>query len=128
MDWMKILDSFGLAGLFGIAFVTLMFCIIKWTLDFVGKLINTYNIDRENWLKQAIAERENWLKAIDKQNDTWSLHTQQAKIFHELVNEAHKYQREEHQRIESALNITCSSLKQVETALGRINGYTDEHR
>jgi hypothetical protein len=127
MDWMKIVDSFGLAGLFGIAFVTLMFFTIKWTLNFVGKLINQYNTDRENWLKQASIDRENWVKAVDRQSDAWNTHTQQATIFHELVQEAHKYQREEHQRLEAALNTTCSSLKQVETALGRINGYTDHH-
>lgn len=125
MDWIKVLDSFGLAGLFGIAFVVLMFCIIKWTLDFVGKLINQYNTDRENWLKQAIAERDNWLKAIDKQNDTWSLHTQQAKIFHELVNEAHKYQREEHTKMIDILNSGISEHKEMILTLGRINGYTD---
>lgn len=126
MDWTLILKEYGIAGLLVLAMVSLLFVIIKWTLDFVGRLINQYNTDRENWLKQALVEREGWMKAIDKQSDIWDIHTQQAKIFHELVNEAHKYQREEHQRMELSQNLTCASLKQVEQALGRINGYVKE--
>jgi len=126
MDWIKIMQESGLAGMFGIAFVLLMFCIVKWVLKFVGDLIKQYNADRENWLKQAANERESWMKVIDRQTEAWNGHTVQAKAFQEMVGEAHKYQREEHLRLEMMQNATCASMKQVEQALGRINGYVKD--
>lgn len=47
--------------------------------------------------------------------------------FSNNVNEAHKFQREEHAKMTENQISVCGSLKQVEQALGRINGYTDGH-
>ena len=46
--------------------------------------------------------------------------------FTTTVNEAHKFQREEHKEQINALKDIPLVLKEITTTLGRINGYTHE--
>lgn len=113
MPW-HTFEQFGLLGLVIGAVIFLLFLVIKWTLS------TTKDI-----LKQAAQEREAWIKAFGD-------HTEQARLFHESVKDAHNYQREEHRQFSinqnessKAMAMICQSLGQVEQALGRINGYKD---
>lgn len=105
--------DYGLLGLIMGSVVALLFFVIKWTLA------TTRDI-----LSQAARERESWQKAVERMSEAWTAHTAQALQFHEMVTEAHKFQREEHLRMLDNQNIVSASLKQVEQALGRINGYS----
>ena len=91
-------SQYGLLGLMVCAIVTLLFIIIKWTLATTRDILNTAREERELSNK----ERECWMKAFNA-------HTEQAKLFHESVKDAHDYQRQEH--------------KEMIEILGRINGY-----
>ncbi len=98
MDGISIFKEFGLLGLVIGSVIILLFFVIKWTLATTKDILN-----------QAAVEREAFRKCIAE-------HTEQAKIFHEQVNEAHKYQREEHSRM-------IKSLDEINSSLVRINGY-----
>lgn len=111
MPW-HAFEQFGLLGLVIGAIIFLLFLVIKWTLATTKEILN-----------QAAREREEWVKAFN-------LHTEQAKLFHESVKEAHIYQRQEHAAFaenqnesSKAMALICQGLGQVEQALGRINGY-----
>jgi len=93
-----VVREFGLGIVLALAMTTLLFVIIKWTLATTKDILN-----------QAAKERECWHKAISE-------HTEQAKVFHDSVQEAHKYQREEHKEM-------IGQLKEITITLGRINGY-----
>ena len=105
MDPMSMWKEYGLLGLMCGAVITLLFIVVKWTLA------TTRDI-----MKQASIEREYWQKIVDRMNDTWNNHTAQAKQFHDSVQEAHRFQREEHGTI-------MKGLGEITVALGRINGY-----
>lgn len=90
--WVK---ELGIAGLIFVPF----FFLLRWLLQEV-KLI----------LERETAERNLWAAIIRGFQDNISEHTLQAKVFHESVIEAHRFQREEH--------------KEMIITLGRINGYT----
>lgn len=106
----KIVAEYGLAtGIF-----VLLFFIIKWILEEVKKI-----------LEREASERMEWAEIIRGFQVSLSEHTTSARAFHEEVKEAHRYQREEHLKIADNQNTVCSSLKEVEKALGRINGYVD---
>lgn len=92
--------EYGPVGLMMFAVVGLLFLVIKWTLQTTKDILN-----------QSAIEREAFRKCIDE-------HTIQSKEFHAQVNEAHKYQREEHKEI-------AGQLKEITITLGRINGYKD---
>lgn len=104
--------EYGLLGLMCCAVIVLFFFVLKWVLKFVATLINQFNLDRESWLKQAAEERCTWQKSLDRQTEAWLIHNEQAKLFHDTVQEAHKFQREEH----------AEMIK----SLGRINGYKND--
>jgi len=93
--------EFGLGIVLALVMATLLFIIIKWTLATTKDILN-----------QAARERECWHKAIAD-------HTEQAKVFHDSVQEAHKYQREEHKEM-------IGQLREITITLGRINGYKRE--
>lgn len=84
--------EYGLIGLIIGAVILLLFIVIKWTLA------TTRDI-----LKQAAEERCAWQLAIGGINKAIDEHTSQAKAFHEQVNEAHRFQRSEHQEMIIAL-------------------------
>jgi septation ring formation regulator EzrA len=100
-------------------------------------LVNHILKQQKDILSMATKQNEQFVEAINR-------HTNQAEKFHEMVTEAHKYQRDEHKdmlknqtEISSTLAKVCNgldnvnksfdrtnnSLDQVEKALGRINGY-----
>jgi uncharacterized phage-associated protein len=97
-NWFMAFKEYGLVGVIMFAVIALLFFVVKWTLQ------TTRDI-----MVQAAKEREAWQAAIGNVNDCIKEHTSQARAFHEQVNEAHKFQREEH--------------KEMITTLGRINGY-----
>jgi hypothetical protein len=105
MDPMSIWKEYGLLGLMCGAVITLLFIVVKWTLA------TTRDI-----MKQASIERECWQKIVDRMNETWNNHISQARAFHDTVQEAHKYQREEHA-------VMMKGLTEITVTLGRINGY-----
>lgn len=105
--------EFGITGLIMGSVVALLFLVIKWTLATTKDILaqNAKQVDAFNDLQKS------WITAL---ND----HTIQARSFHDEVKQAHIFQREEHQKLAENQNTVCSSLHQVEQALGRINGYT----
>jgi hypothetical protein len=100
MPQYDVLKEFGLGAFLAVAVFGLLFLIIKWTLATTKDILN-----------QAKAERECWRTTIDILNKNIIEHNERAKSFSDTVNEAHKFQREEH--------------KEMITILARINGYKD---
>ncbi|MFA5727344.1 MAG: hypothetical protein WC886_06865 [Saccharofermentanaceae bacterium] len=103
----------GLLGLMCAAIILLFFFVLKWVLKFVGELISQFNSDRESWIKQASEERSSWQKTIDKQNEVWTVHTEQAKLFHENSQEAQRFQRQEHSDIIKGQEKIITSLNEI---------------
>jgi septal ring factor EnvC (AmiA/AmiB activator) len=103
-------QQFGLIGLLAGTMSLILFFIIKWTLATTKEI-----------LSQSAKERECWQSNIKEINKSMDAHTAQAKQFHEQVNEAHKFQREEHKEM-------IGQLREITVTLGRINGYKNEHK
>lgn len=85
------------------------------------------------WLIKYILERNkqredvimNMLTADVKHlTDSLSNLTINMTNFSNAVNEAHRYQREEHKDLSDAHSAMITTLKEVTITLGRINGYT----
>lgn len=90
----------GLGVTLAIATFAAFFFLLKWVLKASEKMLERmHEQEMKSW--QVM---EGYQKALNE-------HTSQAKEFHNAVQEAHKYQREEH--------------KQMIETLGRINGYKD---
>jgi uncharacterized coiled-coil DUF342 family protein len=104
----SILKEYGLGIFLAVGNIALLFLIVKWTLSTTKDILN-----------QSAKERECWHNSIMKVNQAIDDHTAQAKEFHSTVNEAHRYQREEHKEM-------IGQLKEITISLGRINGYRDE--
>lgn len=112
MEGLHSWGQFGLVGLMAGAVIMLLFIVVKWTLDTTKAIL-------AQLFKQTEAFNEMqklWNTAIDR-------HTDQAKAFHDEVKDAHKYQRDEHEKLQRSLDKTCDCLSEVEKSLGRINGY-----
>jgi hypothetical protein len=109
--WAK-LAEYGLAGIvIGMLFVILWRMLI-WVMKWVDKQADQHN-----------AERLSWLKVLESLNQSIELHNQGSIEARKATEEAHKYQKAEHEKLAEGMNTVCSSLKETEKALGRINGY-----
>lgn len=104
MDLSK-LDEFGLAG----AVIAILFFIIWKILVWVMSFVKTIT-------EQHKEERREWLGIMNELKTSINLHNQSSIESRKSSEEAHKFQREEHKA-------QLDSMKQVEQALGRINGY-----
>lgn len=100
---------------YGVAIVGLVLCVrfLSWLI----KYILERNKQREDLYMSLMTN--------DLQHLTSSMKDLTANItsFANGVNEAHRFQREEHQKQLEKSEIICGSMKQVELGLGRINGY-----
>ena len=104
----KVVSEYGLAtGIF-----LLLFFIIKWILEEVKKI-----------LEREAKERSEWAGIIQGFQRGLLEHTANAQAFHDEVKEAHRYQREEHLKLAELQDTTCRNMKEIEQALGRLNGY-----
>lgn len=93
----ELLKELGTVGIVAIP----LFFLIKWIAEeFKALLVREYE-ERQKWLCVI----QGFQKAIDE-------HSEQARTFHRTVEEANRYQRDEH--------------KQMIETLGRINGYKHE--
>lgn len=89
---------------FGIGVISVAAIIyLLWT--FAKSSLAQQRIMTEN----AVEERKAWQTVIGNITKGLDEHTAQSRAFHDSVNEAHKFQREEH--------------REMITILGRINGY-----
>ncbi len=102
----KVLGEYGLAG--GI-FLLLFFC-IKWILEETKKILERESVERKQWtsiiqgFQKNIADNSLQLITFQNQNA-----------------EAHKYQKQEHEKM-------ISNLDEHYKVLVRINGYKDDHK
>lgn len=84
---------YGLGIVLAIGGMVMLFFIIKWVL-----------IEKRD-------ERRMFNDIISQMNKSIDKHTEQAAVFHQMVVEAHKYQREEHQRMIDTLQQVSARLK-----------------
>ncbi|MEI8350105.1 MAG: hypothetical protein WCI77_08115 [Candidatus Omnitrophota bacterium] len=75
--------------------------------------------------EQYSVERGIWLKTLDALNNSIQLHSQGSIEARKTQEEAHRYQKSEHEKLAENMNTICSSLKETEKALSRINGYKE---
>jgi HSP90 family molecular chaperone len=85
-----------------------LFFLIKWIAE-------EFKAD----LKRSADERAKWQEIINGFQRELQAHTLNAASFHEQVTEAHRFQREEHEKL-------MSQMDEVSKTLLRINGYKDE--
>jgi hypothetical protein len=112
MDFSKLYEY----GLLGVMLGLVLFAlwkIIVWLMAFIKE-------DRE---RQAV-EREKWLCRLEKLDESIRKTADNIDNHDKRAEERGRYVKEEHAKTISQGEIICSSLKQVEQALGRINGYT----
>ena len=100
-SWMTFCREMGLGVTLALAVFAAFFFLLKWVLKASEKMLDRMH---EQEIR-AWTVMDGYQKALQE-------HTAQAKDFHNSVNEAHKYQREEH--------------KEMILTLGRINGYKPE--
>ncbi len=91
MDWINWIEKIGLPAGIILIISSMFFFLLKWVLQTSKCMIDSWQVS---------------LKGL---NDQFIVMQQANKNFTDQVNEAHKYQREEH--------------KEMITILGRINGY-----
>lgn len=96
--WMNFCREMGLGVTLAIATFAAFFFLLKWVLKASEKMLERMH-EQE---MRAWTVMEGYQKALQE-------HTAQAKEFHNSVQEAHRFQREEH--------------KEMIASLGRINGY-----
>jgi flagellar motility protein MotE (MotC chaperone) len=104
----NLFKEYGLLGLMCGSVIFLLFLVVKWTLQTTKEIMN-----------QSAKERECWRDTIEKVNKSIDDHSTQARMFHETVNDAHKFQRDEHKEM-------IKQLGEITITLGRINGYKHE--
>jgi hypothetical protein len=104
MEWVRIFEQYGLVGLvIGILFFMAWRRDI-WIMAFVKE-------QRDQMAK----ERECWQEKYDKIDYSMKQHNEQAREFHQTVNNAHDYQRREHEKM-------IQNLEEQYKVLLRING------
>ncbi|MHB8131551.1 MAG: hypothetical protein ACYDEX_21425 [Mobilitalea sp.] len=100
--------------------------IICWAKTFIsGQALQYFNSVTE-LTKQHNTERIAWLETLANLHHSIELHNQNSIEARKATEEAHKYQKAEHEKLSESMNIVCNSLKQTEQSLGRINGYIKE--
>jgi hypothetical protein len=104
MDWAKFTEY----GLIGLTIGVLFFMAWRrdvWIMAFVKEMTAAHN-----------KERECWNDTYNKINKSIEDHSAQTREFHSSVHEAHRYAREEHEKM-------IGQLDEITITLGRINGY-----
>lgn len=94
----EVLGKYGIGGLMMIVLCFISYLIIKHILKQSDKILDS-----------AMTAQKEWQRAIDE-------HTAQAKSFHDQVTEAHRYQKQEHEKM-------IENLGEQAKVLARINGY-----
>ena len=107
MDLTKF-SEYGLLGLFMGVVLFILFKMIVWVMAFVKEQSDCHSKERTTWLEIITAMKQ----SIDS-------HNMNSNELRTNIQEAHKFQREEHQ-------IMIGNLKEITTTLGRINGYKKE--
>ena len=109
--WAKFME-YGLAGtvIAGLFFV--LWRMLIWVMKWVDKQAEQHN-----------SERLSWLKVLEGLNRSIELHNQGSIEARKAAEEAHRYQKDEHEKLADGMSTVCSSLRETEKALGRINGY-----
>lgn len=140
MDLMTIVKTLGEFGMGIVAVAAILF--MSWRLLIKGEKV----LDRV--MNEAAADRERAADLFKRLAQVIDEHTAQAKVFHDQSTSAHGFQREEHKDMICNLRDICSSMKEqvdmlkrvdedrgkehremikclveIQTALGRINGY-----
>jgi len=112
--WAK-LTEYGLAGVIIAILFVFLWRLLVWVMAWVDKINTQHN-----------AERETWIRRLESLDQSIQLHNQSSIESRRATEEAHRYQKAEHEKLADQMNIITSSLKQTEQALGRINGYIKE--
>ena len=118
--WGK-LAEYGLAGVVIAILFVILWRMLIWVMAWVDKQAAQHN-----------AERLSWLKVLEALNQSIELHNQGSIEARNASVEAHRYQKEEHEKLLTHMDNVCgglnkvnNSLEQTEKALGRINGYKE---
>ena len=106
MDLAKF-SEYGLLGLMIAAVVFMLWRMLVWVMAWVDKQA-----------AQHILERKAWIESLEGLNNSIQLHNQGSIEARKMTEEAHRYQREEHQKFAAQNDEICK-------ALGRINGYKE---
>lgn len=101
MDFAKLFSDYGFNGIVIGTLFFILWRMLVWVMKWVDKQS-----------EQHEAERTLWLETINKINASIDAHNLTSIEARKTVEEAHKYQREEH--------------KKMVEILGRINGYKKE--
>jgi hypothetical protein len=97
MDYLSaIVELISKAGIAIVAVGSMIY--MSWKLLLWGKQI----VDTA--LTQMDKQNTSWQAAVDRSTKALEEHTQSACTFHDRSDEAHKYQREEHQKLISILD------------------------
>ena len=104
--------------------------ILIWVMAFFKEQTAQHTAERVNWIETQKLERQAWVRtqegfiqSLNKLDQSIQNHTASSVEARNATAEAHKYQRDEHEKMLEQLNTTCNCLNEVEKSLGRINGY-----
>ena len=107
MDFTKF-SEYGLIGLIIATLFFILWRMLIWVMRWVDKQSEQHN-----------AERAMWLKTLDTLNNSITIHNQGSIEARKMTEDAHRYQRQEHEKFAEQNNEICK-------ALGRINGFVRE--
>lgn len=104
-ELMKLFSQYGFNGIVTATLFFIVWRLLVWVMKWVDK-----QDDRHN------KERETWLEIISTMKQLIDLHNQNSVENRNANAEAHKYQREEHEKM-------MENLGEQGKVLARINGY-----
>ena len=106
-ELVKLVTEMGLGAALAMLVFTAFFFLLKWVLKVSSDQLIAMAEERKSWLEAQRSFNEQ-LHCLQEQSKMNMIASQ---AFYETVNEAHKFQREEH--------------REMIQILGRINGYKD---
>lgn len=114
MDYGAVAKEFGIAGMYQIGVIALLFLIVKWVLQFTKDQKASHDAERKVWHELDTAK----LKVLDSIIDSLKRHDEKAE---ERGND----NREEHKDFMVKQQVHTEQMIEVCSALRRINGLTD---
>lgn len=127
--WAKF-SEYGLVGLVVAVLFFILWQIICWAKTFISAQAKQYFDAVTAMTTQHNTERLTWLETLTSLNRSIELHNQNSLEARKATEDAHRYQKDEHEKLATSMNNMCisivkvnDSLQETEKALGRINGY-----
>lgn len=104
-SFIKMCEEFGLGVSLSLAILVMFFFLLKWVLN-----------QQDLILRRSDTQDTAWREIVSQMRTSLDAQRMESREFQSMVQEAHKYQRDEHKEI-------IGQMREVTSSLGRINGH-----